>query len=198
MAIEERVVGVSGAKKIASCPATIEVLAQSSRTVPVRRRTMPNAAPFGVFGKPPAKSNFTLALVRAPAISGPKVSIPICDWRSDPEKDPATPGASAGTAIWGKSRLSTEPRVTAALRSTSPDRRTRYFEPLSTLVWLCSIILSFINSWSSSNLEIRCCKSPFKESSTDCTCGKLVEAPENHDDVTDADDACDIAGRHAS
>src|SRR4029077_5140557 len=94
------------------------------------------------------------------------------------------------------SRLSTEPRVTAVLRSTSPDRRTRYFEPLSTLVWLCSTILSFINSWSSSNLEIRCCKSPFEESPADC--GKVPEASqeddENEDGGINAGDACDIAG----
>src|ERR1700680_1696692 len=99
MAREESVVGVSGEKKMASCPAIIEVFAQSRRTVPVRRRTTPKAAPFGVFGKPPAKSNFTLALVRAPAMFGPKVSIPICHWRNEPAKDPLTPGGSGGTAI---------------------------------------------------------------------------------------------------
>src|ERR1700682_866659 len=100
------------------------------------------------------------------------------------------------------SRLSTEPRVTAVVRSISPDRRTRYFEPLSTLVWLCSMILSFINSWSSSNLEIRCCKSPFEDSSAARICGgQFAEAPEdpeddddNNDDGTDSEDACDTAG----
>src|SRR4029077_3719442 len=113
----------------------MEVLDQSMRMVPVRKRTIPKAAPLGVFGKPPAKSNFTLALVRAPAISGPRDSIPICDWRSAPEKDPDVPELSGGgVAICAKSRLLTEPRVTPALKSTIPDRRTRYFEPLSTLL----------------------------------------------------------------
>src|ERR1700676_2286476 len=97
------------------------------------------------------------------------------------------------------SRLSTEPRVTAVLRSTSPDNLTRYFEPLSTLVWLCSTILSFINSWSSSNLEIRRCKSPDEESPVDCTCrGKVDEADdENDDDGIGAEGARDVLGRAA-
>src|ERR1700688_2626855 len=93
------------------------------------------------------------------------------------------------------SRLSTEPRVTAVLRSTSPDNRTRYFEPLSTLVWLCSTILSFINSCSSSSLEIRCCKFSCDEFSVDCTCGGKGAEAKDEDDGIDADDACDLSGR---
>src|ERR1700730_12819422 len=93
------------------------------------------------------------------------------------------------------SRLSTEPRVTAVLRSISPDRRTRYFEPLSTLVWLCSMLLSFINSWSSSNLELRCRKPPFNACAGNCAGGgKLAEGPGEDDDGTGVDDACNIAG----
>ena len=64
-------VGASGAKNKRSWPAMMEVLAQSSRTIPVRMRTRPIAAPFGASGNPPAKSKFTSALVRAPATSGP-------------------------------------------------------------------------------------------------------------------------------
>src|ERR1700722_19304237 len=133
----------------------MDVVSQSNRIVPVRNRTIPRAAPFGVWGKPPAKSNFRLALVCAPARSGPNASIPICDWRSDPEKAPESPGAVGGVAICGKSRLSTEPRVTEVFSRMIPERRTRYFDPLSTLVWLCSAILSFIRCWSSSRLETR-------------------------------------------
>src|ERR1700719_450163 len=94
------------------------------------------------------------------------------------------------------SRLSTEPRVIPVLRSTRPDSRTRYFEPLSTLVWLCSTILSFINSWSSSSLETLCCKSPCEESSGDCACpGELAEVEDNDDEYgTDVEDTCDDAG----
>src|ERR1700688_968197 len=94
------------------------------------------------------------------------------------------------------SRLSTEPRVTAVLSSTSPDSRTRYFEPLSTLVWLCSTILSFINSWSSSSLEIRFCKSPDEESPVDGTCrGEVAAEDEGDEGGTDADGARDVSGR---
>src|ERR1700731_1888896 len=95
------------------------------------------------------------------------------------------------------SRLSTEPRVTAVLRSTRPDSRTRYFEPLSTFVWLCSTILSFINSCSSSSLETLCCKSPWEESSSRCACpAELAEVEDNDDEYgTDVDETCDGAGR---
>src|ERR1700681_4039969 len=96
------------------------------------------------------------------------------------------------------SRLSTEPRVTAVLRSTRPDSRTRYFEPLSTLVWLCSTILSFINSSSSSSLEIRCCKFSCDEFSVDCTCGGKVADAKDEDDAEDGPDAdgtCDVTER---
>src|ERR1700732_921510 len=97
------------------------------------------------------------------------------------------------------SRLSTEPRVTAVLRSISPDRRTRYFEPLSTLVWLCSTILSFINSCSSSSLEIRCCKSPDEESPVDCSGGGKVAEAKDEDEGDEAgidpDGTGDVSGR---
>src|ERR1700733_7823887 len=94
------------------------------------------------------------------------------------------------------SRLSTEPRVIPVLRSTRPDSRTRYFEPLSTLVWLCSTILSFINSRSSSSLETLCCRSPCEESSAERPCpGKLAEAEDNDDEYgSDVDGTCG-AGR---
>ena len=79
MAKDASDVGVSGLMNSASCPATSEVFSQSRRIVPVRKRTIPRAEPLGMSGKPPAKSNFTFALVRAPAMSGPNASIPICD-----------------------------------------------------------------------------------------------------------------------
>src|SRR5271156_2092499 len=128
------VVGTRGAKKILSCPATMEVFSQSRRIVPVRSRTMPNAVPFGVFGKPPPKSKFMLELVCAPAMSGPKAYTPSCDWRNDPEKAPEVPGVTGAVATCGKSRLSTAPRVTSVFSKMIPENRTRYFDPLSTLV----------------------------------------------------------------
>src|SRR5579883_82944 len=76
-------VGESAEKKGASCPATMEVRAQSKWTVAVRRRNSPRAAPFGAFGKPPAKSACRSPWVLAPATSGPKTSRPICDWRRE-------------------------------------------------------------------------------------------------------------------
>ena len=129
-------VGTRGAKNKESCPAIIEVFAQSKRTIPVRKRSTPITAPFVVSGNPPPKSNFTFALVCAPATSGPNASIPICDCRNDPANAPDVSGVSGGVAISGKSKLSTDPRVTVVFSSTIPDKRTRYFDPLSTLVWL--------------------------------------------------------------
>src|SRR6266849_7402153 len=89
---------------------------------------------IGCVWKASGKVEFHIRAGACPAISGPKASIAICDWRRDPEKDPDVPELSGGVAICGKSRLSTEPRVIPVFRSTIPDRRRRYFEPLSTLV----------------------------------------------------------------
>src|SRR5579863_59642 len=81
VAREANEVGESGERKRASCPATTEVRSQSKRKLAVCRRTMPKFTPFPVAGKPPAKSNWTSAEVRAPAMVGPKTSKPISDWR---------------------------------------------------------------------------------------------------------------------
>jgi hypothetical protein len=60
------------------------------------------------------------------------------------------------------------------------------------------MILSFINSWSSSNLEIRCCKSPCEESPVDRTSGGKVgegdDEDEADDDGTDAEYGRDVVG----
>ena len=82
-------VGESGEKNMPSCPATSDVCSQSIRTVPVRSRIMPSLTPLLLLGKPPAKSNCTSPRVFAPAISGPKASRPISDWRRVPPKVPA-------------------------------------------------------------------------------------------------------------
>ena len=60
-----------------SCPTTTEVLVQSIRMVPVRRRTRPELTPFGTDGNPPARSSCRSALVFAPATLGPNASNPI-------------------------------------------------------------------------------------------------------------------------
>ena len=78
-----------------------EVLPQSKRTVPVRSRTIPKVEPLGASGNPPAKSNFTLALVWAPRTSGPKASMPICDWRREPPKTLFESKPLKGVAISG-------------------------------------------------------------------------------------------------
>src|SRR5580693_9246123 len=70
-------VGESGEMNRESCPAITEVCCQSSRTLAVCRRTRPKLTPLLVEGKPPAKSNCTLAELFAPANVGPKISRPI-------------------------------------------------------------------------------------------------------------------------
>src|SRR3974377_470013 len=89
MAREAMEVGARGAMKSVSCPPIREVLAQSKRTVAVRRRMMPKETPLGWSGKPPAKSNCTSALVRAPVMVGPNAWRPICDWRREAPKVPS-------------------------------------------------------------------------------------------------------------
>src|SRR5215469_11810188 len=123
-----------GVKNRLSCPATIDVLAQSRCRVAVRKRRIPKVTPLGAMGNPPAKSNWTSAELLAPATVGPNASRPTSDCRKEPPKLVCgIPGVPNATTC-GKSMLSTLPRLVKTLNSAIPDNRTRYFEPLSTLV----------------------------------------------------------------
>ena len=97
---EANEVGLSGDRNSWSCPATIDVVFQSSRTAAVRNWTRPSFTPLSVPGNPPPKSKLMLALVRAPHISGPKVSRPMIDCRSVPPTEPeALPGAGGSAQV---------------------------------------------------------------------------------------------------
>ena len=48
------------------------------------------------------------------------------------------------------------PRFSNRFSSTIPVSRNRYFDPLSTFVWLCSAILESASCWFSSSLLMRC------------------------------------------
>src|SRR5215468_9770320 len=98
-------VGESGENSGESCPAVNEVCAQLSRTFPVRRRINPRVTPSPVLGKPPAKSNLRSPEILAPAHSGPKASIPICDWRKVPANEPPPYEMEVGGVTPGESIL---------------------------------------------------------------------------------------------
>src|SRR5216684_3068421 len=127
-------VGESGEMNSGSCPAMIEVRAQSNRTVAVRRRKNPELTPFGMSGTPPEKSICTSALIFAPWTCGPKTSIPTSDWRIVAPKFLLESSALRLSATAGKSALSTVPLLAKRFKRAMPERRTRYFEALSTLV----------------------------------------------------------------
>ena len=139
--------GARGAKKRESWPAMIEVFAQSIRIVPVRKRTRPITTPFGVSGKSAGKIEFH---VRAGVRSGdirPKgldsdLRLPQRCLQRFPRESKRI---WFGIAISGKSALSTVPRLSNMFSSTIPESRTRYFDPLSTLVWYWSLSLASVS-----------------------------------------------------
>ena len=131
-AVDASDVGDRGEKKGTSWPAVIEVFFQSRVKVAVRRRTRGEFAPSLVFGKPPKKSNVRPPLVLAPPKVGPNASRRRSDWRKPALKVPPDSPGRRGSAVVGRSRLSTAPFVLTTFSSASPDSRTWYLEPLST------------------------------------------------------------------
>src|ERR1700733_3261814 len=122
-----------GEKKGTSRPATTDVFVQSNRILATRKRISPEVSEPYPAGKPPKKSIWRLALVRAPKTSGPNPLSPMVVCRKEAPTLPGAAPGGVGVATLGTSVLSTCPETPDKLRRTRPESFIRYLEALPTL-----------------------------------------------------------------